>query len=151
MLIDCPPNLGFITLNGLAISDYYLIPTIPDPLSTYGIPQIISRVSEFKKIMKLKVKCLGIVATKYQSNMHLHDVTLAALPGRLRKVTSELGEEPIRIFQSFIPQSSATASAVAQAEDTSFKSKYGLSSSNGEKLHSYVTALTEEFVEYAQN
>jgi chromosome partitioning protein len=37
VLIDCPPNLGIVTQNGLNISDYYLIPSIPDHLSTYGI------------------------------------------------------------------------------------------------------------------
>src|ERR1043165_3435209 len=47
VLVDCPPSLGLVTLNGLRISDYYLIPTIPDFLSTYGIPQIIKRVRDF--------------------------------------------------------------------------------------------------------
>ena len=42
ILIDCPPNLGVITSKGLKVSDVYIIPTIPDILSTYGIPQIIS-------------------------------------------------------------------------------------------------------------
>ncbi|HEX6819958.1 MAG TPA: AAA family ATPase, partial [Ktedonobacterales bacterium] len=30
VLIDCPPNLGIITLNGIAISRYFLIPVVPD-------------------------------------------------------------------------------------------------------------------------
>ena len=38
VIIDCPPNLGLITQNGLRISDGFVIPTIPDVLSTYGIP-----------------------------------------------------------------------------------------------------------------
>ena len=47
ILIDCPPNMGLITLNGLRIANGYIIPTIPDVLSTYGIPQIITRVDKF--------------------------------------------------------------------------------------------------------
>ena len=47
VLVDCPPNLGIITLNGLRISHGYIIPTIPDILSTYGIPQIVKRVRDF--------------------------------------------------------------------------------------------------------
>src|SRR5690606_32752369 len=43
VLIDCPPNLGLITLNGIYVSDYYVIPVIPDILSTYGIPQMITK------------------------------------------------------------------------------------------------------------
>jgi chromosome partitioning protein len=37
VLVDCPPNLGIITLNGLRISEGYIIPTVPDFLSTYPI------------------------------------------------------------------------------------------------------------------
>jgi hypothetical protein len=40
-------ELGLITLNGVRISMGYVIPTIPDILSTYGIPQIVSRVAAF--------------------------------------------------------------------------------------------------------
>ncbi|MFD2608684.1 ParA family protein [Deinococcus taklimakanensis] len=37
VLIDCPPNLGFVTQNGLEVSDHYLIPTIPDRLIRFQI------------------------------------------------------------------------------------------------------------------
>lgn len=47
VLIGCPPNLGLITLSGLRIADGYVIPTIPDVLSTYGIPQILNHVERF--------------------------------------------------------------------------------------------------------
>lgn len=49
ILIDCPPNLGAITLNGIFLSDYYLIPVVADILSTYGIPQINDRISKVAK------------------------------------------------------------------------------------------------------
>ena len=49
VIVDCPPNLGIITLNGLRISEGYIIPTIPDHLSTYGIPQIITRIRDFSE------------------------------------------------------------------------------------------------------
>lgn len=151
VLIDCPPNLGFITMNGLSISDYYLIPTIPDAMSTYGIPQIVKRVGQFKDITRAKVKCLSVVLTKYQSNMPIHERTKAVLPGRLRKSAEENKQPPIRIFDAYIPQSAASAAAAVQNEDSTFKTKYGLSLSGGEKLYSYVLSLTEEFVEHAKN
>ncbi|MDY0040946.1 MAG: AAA family ATPase, partial [Desulforhabdus sp.] len=71
VLVDCPPNLGTITLNGIFISDYYLIPTIPDILSTYGIPQITNKVTQFANGENLSIKPLGIVITKYRSNVKL--------------------------------------------------------------------------------
>ena len=79
ILIDCPPNMGLITLNGLRISDGYIIPTIPDVLSTYGIPQIISRVNKFSDSIGDEIECFGIVATKVRMQSSLHNRTLEQL------------------------------------------------------------------------
>lgn len=79
ILIDCPPNMGLITLNGLRIADGYIIPTIPDVLSTYGIPQIINRVTKFSETTGDDIECLGIVATKVRAQSALHRRTLRTL------------------------------------------------------------------------
>lgn len=79
VLIDCPPNMGLITLNGLRISDGYIIPTIPDVLSTYGIPQIINRVNKYSENIGEDISCLGIVATKVRGQSSLHGRTLDIL------------------------------------------------------------------------
>lgn len=79
VLIDCPPNMGLITLNGLRISDGYIIPTIPDVLSTYGIPQIINRVDKYADTIGEDIFCLGIVATKVRGQSTLHSRTLDVL------------------------------------------------------------------------
>lgn len=62
VFIDCPPNLYYITQNALFASDYYLIPTIPDRLSCYGIPNIHKKVNELND--SLKQSCIGYVETK---------------------------------------------------------------------------------------
>jgi chromosome partitioning protein len=41
VIIDCPPSLGTVTKNGLRLSTGYVIPTIPDIVSTWGIYQIV--------------------------------------------------------------------------------------------------------------
>ncbi len=79
VLIDCPPNMGIITLNGLMVSNAYIIPTIPDVLSTYGIPQIISRIRDFSDNIGEEIECLGIVATKVRGQSALHTRTLEQL------------------------------------------------------------------------
>lgn len=79
VIIDCPPNLGIVTLNGLRFSNYYIIPTIPDVLSTYGIPQILNRIEEFAKELGEEIVPLGIVITKYQEISTVHKTTLKDL------------------------------------------------------------------------
>jgi chromosome partitioning protein len=79
VIVDCPPNLGIVTLNGLRLSDAYIIPTIPDHLSTYGIPQIVTRVSEFAAAIGEDIEPLGIVITKYQANSTVHNTVLRQL------------------------------------------------------------------------
>jgi chromosome partitioning protein len=79
VLIDCPPSLGLITLNGLRFADGYVIPTVPDVLSTYGIPQIIERVAEFAAEIGDPIEPYGIVATKFQANSTVHQNQLRIL------------------------------------------------------------------------
>jgi hypothetical protein len=91
VIVDCPPNLGIITLNGLRISDGYIIPTIPDHLSTYGIPQIITRISDFSEAISETIEPVGIVATKYQAKLtRPADGQTGALPCSLVLARREL-------------------------------------------------------------
>ncbi len=83
VLIDCPPNLGIITLNGLRISSGYIIPTIPDILSTYGIPQIVKRVGEFASKIGELIDPLGIVVSKFRAQSTVHQNVVKQL--RLEK------------------------------------------------------------------
>ncbi|PTQ77152.1 chromosome partitioning protein [Nitrosomonas oligotropha] len=49
VLIDCPPNFNIVTKTAIAASDYLLVPTKPDYLSTLGIEQLEKHVGEFVK------------------------------------------------------------------------------------------------------
>ena len=115
VLVDCPPNLGIITLNGLRISQGYIIPTIPDHLSTYGIPQIMQRVGAFSKEIAERIDPLGIVVTKYQVQSTVHTNTLRRLQNG----------EGIPVFKTKIRQSNAIASAAEHAGQRTLKQKYG--------------------------
>jgi cellulose biosynthesis protein BcsQ len=72
VIIDCPPSLGIVTKNGLKFSTHYVIPTIPDIVSTWGIFQIVSNVAAFSESINRLIKPLGIVATKVQGTIDLH-------------------------------------------------------------------------------
>lgn len=115
VLIDCPPNLGIVTLNGLRLADAYIIPTIPDILSTYGIPQIINRVQAFSDEVSHYVRPLGIVISKYRAQLRLHITTLQ----RLRSGV----DAPV--FDTIIPESGSIAEAAEFVELNTLRQKYG--------------------------
>ena len=49
VLIDCPPNFNIVTKTAIAASEYLLVPTKPDYLSTLGIEQLDKHVKEMVK------------------------------------------------------------------------------------------------------
>lgn len=138
VLIDCPPNLGIITLNGIYISDYYLIPCIPDILSTYGIPQILGRVENFKQEAKTNIAPLGIVISMYRAQSRLHDSVIRDLRGRASR------DEYPRIFDTVVPLTVRSAeSADFNATVNTLKQKYGY----GRVFENYQN-LTRELLNY---
>jgi chromosome partitioning protein len=105
VLVDCPPHLGLITLNGLRIAESYLIPTIPDVLSTYGIAQITKRVGDFASSSGARIAPLGVVATKWRAGVKVHQTTLERL-----RADADAGRGP-PVFASVIPEASDLAAA----------------------------------------
>jgi chromosome partitioning protein len=135
VLIDCPPNLGLITLNGLRISSGYVIPTIPDVLSTYGIPQIMSRVQEFADNVGAEIEPLGIIISKFRAQATVH-----------RNVHRRLLDDedlPI-VFETVIPESNDISQSAEHRPVGTLRQKYGY----GGNFNLY-RALTEEIVEAA--
>jgi chromosome partitioning protein len=119
VIVDCPPNLGIITLNGLRISQGYIIPTIPDILSTYGIPQIVTRVREFSQEIAEPIEPLGIAITKYRAQSTTHINGLRRLKGE-----EDAGKGP-HVFDTVIPETDAVAAAAEHLEhQRTLKGKY---------------------------
>jgi chromosome partitioning protein len=149
VLIDCPPNLGPITCNALEASDFYLIPVIPDILSTYGIPQIIKTVFQKKKERGLSIRCLGVLITKYLSNSGTHQEIIQNLQSKINVICDEVrGHPPVSVFRSRIPQADRLSAAMFYAASpATFSEKWGYSSSGGQPLHYYVRQLAAEFLE----
>lgn len=126
IIIDCPPSLGAVTKNGLRISTGYVIPTIPDIVSTWGIYQIVENVKRFAMDIDRPIPPLGIVATKVQSN-NLHMRVITDLEARRLGRFDEPGGLPQPpLFDNKIPQAVAVArSADVDADIRTFKGKYG--------------------------
>jgi chromosome partitioning protein len=115
VLIDCPPSLGLVTLNGLRISDYYLIPTIPDFLSTYGIPQILKRIKDFSDAASHTVDPLGILATKYRAQSPVHRQQLNLL---------KQGKDA-PLLSTVVPENSEISGAAEFRQVSTLRQKWG--------------------------
>jgi chromosome partitioning protein len=120
VLIDCPPSLGIVTLNGLAFSDSYLIPVVPDILSVLGIPPILDRIEHFARATRRNIRALGIVISKMRAQTLLHTEML-------RRLRDDFVDRrfPI-VFETVIPESTRIAEAanVAAPVNTLIQ-KYG--------------------------
>lgn len=120
ILIDCPPNLGIITQNGLVLSQYYIIPVIPDVLSTYGIPQIVNRIERLKRETAINLEPLGLVINKYRQQNSLHPNQLRILRLGAKKAGYR------RVFATIIPENSKAAAAMDfSLKPASLHEKYG--------------------------
>lgn len=135
VLVDCPPNLGIITLNGLRISQGYIIPTIPDVLSTYGIPQIQRRVGDFAADLSEEIIELGIVVCKYRTGTTVHENTLARMRDAVQK-----GELP-GLFDTMIPEANQMAAAAEHVKVATLRQKYGYAG-----MYPLFEQLTDEFI-----
>jgi chromosome partitioning protein len=126
VIIDCPPSLGTVTKNGLRISSGYVIPTIPDIVSTWGIYQIVENVDRFSRETGRSIEALGIIATKCQSN-NLHRRIIDDLRAkRLGRFGDSGALEQPPLFSHTVPQTVSVArGADVQADFRTFKGKYG--------------------------
>ena len=126
IIIDCPPSLGTVTKNGLRISTGYVIPTIPDIVSTWGIYQIVDNVARFADDVGRPIPALGLVATKVQAN-NLHSRVIADLrEQRLGRFGNDgtLAQPPL--LAHAVPQTVVVARGADVASDVrTFKGKYG--------------------------
>lgn len=116
VIIDCPPNLGIITLNGLRISEGFIIPTIPDVMSTYGIPQILQRVAAFAAEVGQNIHPFGIVVSKYRVQATEHRVHVDALR---RKAGYP------RVFDTIIPETNELSAAAAAVNRSTVRQRWG--------------------------
>ena len=71
ILIDCPPSLGILTLNGLAAADSVLVPMQCEYFALEGITLLLQTVQKVQKGINPDLKIGGIFFTMYDSRTRL--------------------------------------------------------------------------------
>ncbi|MBN2199782.1 MAG: ParA family protein [Candidatus Aminicenantes bacterium] len=71
ILIDCPPSLGFLTINALAAADSILIPVQCEFFCMEGIPDLLLTLDEVRTFFNPELRIEGIVLTMYDERTNL--------------------------------------------------------------------------------
>jgi chromosome partitioning protein len=71
MLLDCPPSLGLLTINALAVADEVIIPMQPHFLALQGVGKLLETVALVNRRMNPRLKVSGIALTMFDSQTKL--------------------------------------------------------------------------------
>lgn len=99
IVIDCPPNLGTLTLNALCAADYLLVPTDMSVLALEGVSDILNAVDTLRTRLGRKLEVCGIVATRY-------DKRTTQLNAAIEQSFADLYGTTVRLLGTRIPQTS---------------------------------------------
>lgn len=101
VLIDLPPSLSLLTVNGLVASDEVLIPVQAEYYSLEGIGQLLETINLLKRNLSHKLDVAGALLTMYDRRERLS-----------KDIEKNLRENfPHRVFETVIPRSVALAEA----------------------------------------
>jgi chromosome partitioning protein len=70
-LIDCPPSLGLLTVNGLAAADDVVVPIQCEYYALEGLGQLLRNVSLVRSNLNATLEVRGIVLTMYDARTRL--------------------------------------------------------------------------------
>lgn len=101
IIIDCPPSLCLLTINGLVASDEVLIPVQTEYYALEGLSQLLNTITLVRENLKQELQILGAVMTMYDERNKLS-----------RDVFNELYQYfPNKIFRTVIPRNVKLAEA----------------------------------------
>lgn len=71
VLVDCPPSLGLLTVNGLAAADEVLIPIQCEYYALEGVSQLVRNIQLVKQNLNPQLEVEGVVLTMYDARTTL--------------------------------------------------------------------------------
>jgi chromosome partitioning protein len=101
IFIDCPPSLGFLTINALTAADSILIPVQCEFFCMEGIPDLFQTLETVRTYFNPKLTIEGIVLTMYDERTNLSKQVAEEIRKSLKRIT----------FESVIPRSVRLAEA----------------------------------------
>ncbi|MFT6400448.1 MAG: chromosome partitioning protein [Bradymonadia bacterium] len=82
ILLDCPPNIGNLTLNALVAADLVLVPCDLSPLAVDGVHALVETIATVSERLNPRIDVLGILITRFDArNVGMNETVLAELEG----------------------------------------------------------------------
>lgn len=76
IVIDCPPSLGLLTLNGLTAADSVMIPVQCEYFALEGLGQLFNTINLVKKTLNPNLEIEGVLLTMFDSRLRLSNQIL---------------------------------------------------------------------------
>ena len=136
VLIDCPPSLGLLTINGLVAADSLIIPVQAEFYALEGLGQLIQTVHRVRKALNPELELMGVVLT-----MHNGRTTLSA------QVHEEVKRHfPDKVFDTIIPRNVRLAEAPSFGKPISHYDKWSKGARSYNNLAKEVTKRAKKKV-----
>jgi chromosome partitioning protein len=102
-VLDCPPSLGLLTINALAVAQEVIIPMQPHFLALQGVGKLLETVALVSRRMNPGLKVSGIVLTMFDSQTKLSNEVVGDLKSFISEAAGKnLPWSSARIFASRI-------------------------------------------------
>jgi chromosome partitioning protein len=101
ILLDCPPSLGLLTLNGLTTANEVFIPLQAEFLALQGLTKLLETVEVVKKRLNKKLDITGVIGTRFDQRKKLNKEVIS-------KVQEHFGD---KVFKTMIRENIALAEA----------------------------------------
>jgi chromosome partitioning protein len=103
ILMDCPPSLGLLTINALAVAHEVIVPMQPHFLALQGVGKLLETVALVNRRMNPSLKVSGIVLTMFDAQTKLSAEVVKDLSGFIEAAKGKaLPWAGARIFASKI-------------------------------------------------
>jgi len=103
ILMDCPPSLGLLTVNALAVAQEVIIPMQPHFLALQGVGKLLETVALVSQRVNPGLRVSGIVLTMFDSQTKLSNEVVSDLNGFIQEAAGKnLPWSSTRIFTSRI-------------------------------------------------
>ena len=134
ILIDSPPSLGLLTINGLTAAHAVLVPMQCEYFAIEGVAQLINTVERVRDMLNPGLEIEGIALTMYDERMNLARQVA-------EEVRNHFGE---KVYKTIIPRN------VRLGEAPSFGKPIILYDIRSRGSEAYIN-LAKEFIQRAEN